>query len=72
VLTARPTSKLAHAATVLLTLEMPDDADRPRYAPLGTLFEAASLRLTDGIISALMAARGETEATMRGRHAIMV
>ncbi|EQD43176.1 6-phospho 3-hexuloisomerase [mine drainage metagenome] len=72
VLTARSGSKLAHAATVLVTLEFGEDADRPRYAPLGTLFEAASLRLTDGIVAELMAARGETEASMRRRHAIMV
>jgi 6-phospho 3-hexuloisomerase len=72
VLTAKPSSKLAHAATVLLALEVSDDEERPRYAPLGTLFEAASLRLTDGLIAELMAARGETEASMRRRHAIMV
>ncbi len=72
VLTAKASSKLAHAATVLLSLEFPEDADRPRYAPLGTLFEAASLRLTDGIIAQLLAIRGESEASMRGRHAIMV
>ncbi|EQD58359.1 6-phospho 3-hexuloisomerase, partial [mine drainage metagenome] len=58
--------KLAHAATVLVTLEFGEDADRPRYAPLGTLFEAASLRLTDGIVAELMAARGETERRCAG------
>jgi 6-phospho 3-hexuloisomerase len=72
VLTSKPTSKLAHTATVLLTLDLPDDADRARHAPLGTLFEAASLLLTDGLIAELMAAHGETEASMRRRHAIMV
>jgi 6-phospho-3-hexuloisomerase len=72
VLTARGSSKLAHAATLLLTLDFDEDADRPRYAPLGTLFEEASLRLCDGLIAELMRARGETEATMRRRHAIMV
>ncbi|HTP55777.1 MAG TPA: SIS domain-containing protein, partial [Thermoplasmata archaeon] len=72
VLTARPSSKLAHAATILLSLEFPEDADRPRYAPLGTLFESASLRLTDALVAELLAVRGETEASMRARHAIMV
>ncbi len=72
VLTTRAGSKLAHAATLLLPLEFAEDGDRPRLAPLGTLFEAASLRLTDGIIAELMVARGESEASMRGRHAIMV
>ncbi len=72
VLTARAGSKLAHAASLLIVLELPDDAERPRLAPLGTLFESASLRLTDGLIAELAAARGESEASMRRRHAIMV
>ncbi|MFY9717575.1 MAG: SIS domain-containing protein, partial [Thermoplasmata archaeon] len=72
VLTSRPSSKLAHAATQLITVEFPDDPDRPRYAPLGTLFESASLRLTDAVIAELLATRGESEASMRRRHAIMV
>ena len=72
VLTARPTSKLAHAATLLVALNLPENGERPELAPLGTLFEAASLRLTDSLVAALMRARGETEESMRGRHAIMV
>jgi 6-phospho-3-hexuloisomerase len=72
VLTSRATSKLAHTATQLISLEFPDDADRARYAPLGTLFESASLRLTDAIVAELLATRGETEASMRRRHAIIV
>ncbi len=72
VLTARSTSKLAHTASLLISLEFPDEAERPRLAPLGTLFESASLRLTDALVAELLAVRGETEASMRGRHAIMV
>jgi len=72
VLTAHPGSKLAHTATLLLALDLPDDAERARFAPLGTLFEASSLRLTDAIVAELMVARGETESSMRRRHAIMV
>ncbi len=72
VVTSRPSSKIAHAATVLISLEIPDDADRPIYAPLGTVFEAASLRLSDALIAEWMRARGETEESMRRRHAIMV
>ena len=72
VLTARATSKLAHAATLLLSLEFPEDADRRRYAPLGTLFESSSLRLTDAIVAELMRVRHESEESMRRRHAIMV
>ncbi|MCI4342864.1 MAG: SIS domain-containing protein [Thermoplasmata archaeon] len=72
VLTARSSSKLAHTATVLLAIELPDDSERARYAPLGTIFEGASLLLTDSLISELMAAHGESEASMRRRHAIIV
>jgi 6-phospho 3-hexuloisomerase len=72
VLTSRPTSKLAHTASLLVLLEFPEEPDRPRFAPLGTLFESASMRFTDAVIAELLAARGETELSMRGRHAIMV
>ncbi|MEM0128708.1 MAG: SIS domain-containing protein [Thermoplasmata archaeon] len=72
VVTSRPSSKLAHAATVLVTLPIPDDPDRARYAPLGTVFEAASLRVADALIAAWIEVRGETEESMRRRHAIMV
>lgn len=72
VLTGRSSSKLAHIATALLSLDFPEDAERPHLAPLGTLFEAASLRLTDALIAELLRARGETEESMRRRHAIMV
>jgi 6-phospho-3-hexuloisomerase len=72
VLTSRPGSKIAHTATLLLAVEFDEDAVRPHYAPLGTLFESASLRLTDGLIAELIRMRGETEESMRRRHAIMV
>lgn len=72
VLTARPGSKIAHTATVLLTIEFEEEPERSRLAPLGTLFESASLRLTDGLIAELLRVRGETEESMRRRHAIMV
>jgi len=72
VLTAKGASKLAHTATVLLAIDLPEDPDRPRYAPLGTIFEAASLLLTDGLIAEILVARREDEASMRRRHAIIV
>lgn len=72
VITGRRNSKLAHAATVLLPLDFHDDPERASLAPLGTLFESASLRLGDALIAEWMKERGETEETMRGRHAIMV
>jgi 6-phospho 3-hexuloisomerase len=72
VLTGRAVSKLAHTASLLIPLEFPEEPERPRLAPLGTLFESASLRLTDALIAELAAQRGESEGTMRRRHAIMV
>lgn len=65
-------SKLAQAANLSLTISEPRDARRPRSAPLGTLFETASLVLLDGVVADVMKELGETEASMRGRHAIMV
>ena len=72
VLTGRSTSKLAHAANLAIPLEFSDDSEQPELAPLGTLFESASLHFTDALVSAIMRARGESEESMRRRHAIMV
>ena len=43
-----------------------------KYAPLGTLFEDATLILLDGVVAQVMERLGESESTMRARHAIMV
>jgi 6-phospho 3-hexuloisomerase len=72
VITAQPGSKLAHAASLLVTFQFTEDRRRPQYAPLGTLFEASALAFGDALIAELMRARGESEETMRRRHAIMV
>ena len=72
VLTGRSSSKLAHAANLAIPLDFPEDKQQPELAPLGTLFESASLQFTDALISAIMGARGESEESMRRRHAIMV
>lgn len=72
VITGRSSSKLAHIATVLIPIDFPEDSERPRLAPLGTLFESASLRMTDALIAELLHVRGESEESMRRRHAIMV
>lgn len=72
VITGRRNSKLAHAANVLIPLDFVEDPNRPAYAPLGTLFESASLRLGDALVAELMRDRGESEESMRRRHAIMV
>jgi len=65
-------SKLAQAANVVLAISEEREEMRARFAPLGTLFEDAALVLLDGIVADVMAALGETESSMRSRHAIMV
>jgi len=65
-------SKLAQAANVVLAISEEREEKRGKFAPLGTLFEDASLILLDGVVAEVMAALGETESTMRSRHAIMV
>ena len=70
--TGQPTSKLAHASNVVLTIQTSGDGSRPRLAPLATLFEAAAMILLDGLVAQVMEKLGQTEADMRARHAIMV
>jgi len=65
-------SKLAQAANVVLAISEGTEEMRARFAPLGTLFEDAALILLDGVVAEVMAALGETESSMRSRHAIMV
>ena len=55
----------------LVILLAPSAPRRGDLAPLGTLFEMASLLLTDGVVAELMARLGETEEGMRRRHATL-
>ena len=71
-ITGNRASKLSQASNVALAITEVKDARRAKYAPLGTLFETASLILLDGIVAHVMKELGETEASMRSRHAIMV
>ncbi len=71
-LTAERRSKLSHASTLVLWLDVGRGKKRSRYAPLGTLFENAAFLFLDSLISLLMERLGQTEDDMRGRHAIMV
>ena len=70
--TGHPTSKLAHASNVVLLIQTSGGSAQARLAPLGTLFEAATVLLLDGVVAQVMERLGQTEADMRGRHAIMV
>jgi 6-phospho-3-hexuloisomerase len=70
--TGQKTSKLAHASNVVLLIQTNSDGQQPRLAPLGTLFENATILLLDAIVAQVMERLGQTEADMHGRHAIMV
>ncbi len=71
-ITSEPSSKLAHASSFMLPLQVRKDREAAKYAPLGTVFENAALLFLDGIISLLMEKLGQGEKDMRNRHAIMV
>jgi 6-phospho-3-hexuloisomerase len=72
VITANPKSKLSHVGNIVIYVPIRDKERKTKLAPLGTLFEDASMIFLDGLISELMSKLGESEETMRGRHAIMV
>lgn len=71
-ITANAHSKLASASNVVVLIHPPKDEDRRRLAPLGTLFEVATLIYLDGIVAQLMEKLGQGEGSMRKRHAIWV
>ncbi len=63
-------SPLAHQADVVIVVA-PEDVDR-NLAPLGTLFEIATVILLDSIIAEIMNRTGQSEEDLRRRHAIWV
>lgn len=72
VVTSQKKSKLAHVANIVVCIPIDDENRRKELAPLGTLFEDSSMIYLDGVISELMKKLGESEESMRNRHAIMV
>jgi len=70
--TANNHSKLAAASNLVIEIHPPKDDDRKRLAPLGTLFEVATLIYLDGIVASMMEKLGQSEGAMRKRHAIWV
>jgi len=71
-ITAHGHSKIAAASNLVIQIDTPKDEDRKRLAPLGTLFEDATLIYLDGIVAMLMEKLGQSEGSMRKRHAIWV
>ncbi|MCK4757812.1 MAG: SIS domain-containing protein [Thermoplasmata archaeon] len=71
VITAKETSKLAHASNILIHLKANNNI-KSNLAPLGTLFEDTAMVFLDALVPDIMAKLGETENNMRARHAIWV
>lgn len=72
VFTSSPKSKLAHVGNIVVPIMIYEKSRKKNLAPLGTLFEDSTMILLDGIIVGMMEKLGETEESMRNRHAIMV
>jgi 6-phospho-3-hexuloisomerase len=71
-ITANNHSKLAAASNLVIEIHPPKDDERKRLAPLGTVFENATLIYLDSIVATLMDKLGQSEGAMRKRHAIWV
>ncbi|MBU1159450.1 MAG: SIS domain-containing protein [Thermoplasmata archaeon] len=71
-ITANAHSKLASASNLVMLIHPPKDDDRKTLAPLGTLFENATLIYLDSIVARLMEKLGQSEGSLRKRHAIWV
>ncbi len=61
-------SPLAEMSDIVIHLETPDDEKRPRFAPMGTIFEDSCLIYLDTLVVDLMVRMDETEDSMRKRH----
>ena len=71
-ITSAPHSKLASAATIVLEVSPRRDEQKRKLAPLGTLFEDAVFLMLDSLVPMIMGRMGQTEASLRRRHAIWV
>ncbi len=72
-ITSSQHSKLGRAANFVVEIQPPPRTeDRIRLAPLGTLFETASMIYLDSLVPRLMQILDQTESSMRKRHAIWV
>ena len=72
VVTGKRNSRITTFADVAIILSAEcKDEERRQLAPLGTLFEASAWILLDSIIAELMKNKGETEESMRSRHATL-
>ena len=70
-ITGNPSSKLAHASNLVITIKHDKKSDAS-YAPLGTVFEDSVSIFFDSIVPCIMKKKGIDESDMRKRHAIWV
>jgi 6-phospho 3-hexuloisomerase len=72
VMTSQRSSRIIKFADLNLVLAAEcTDGQQKTLAPLGTLFEASAWILLDNIVAELMGRKGETEESMRQRHATL-
>ncbi len=72
-ITSKASSKLGHAANIIIPVEVPKGIEeRKDLAPLGTIFEDATLVLFDMMVVRLMKQLDRDEKSMRSRHSIWV
>ena len=72
VVTGKRGSKLTHAGNIVHYLEAESDEKKVKLAPLGTVFELTSFLFFDCVVAELMNKMGESEESMKARHAIWV
>lgn len=71
-ITAQPDSEIARLAHVVVPLVPPEgNGSRSGYAPLGTIFETSAWLFFDAVVAMLMERLGESEESMRERHATL-
>ncbi|MCD6503435.1 MAG: SIS domain-containing protein [Euryarchaeota archaeon] len=68
-ITSNEDSSLAKISDTKIILPVKEDELKGKYAPMGTLFEDSLLIFFDTLIAYLMDVLGETEESMRRRHA---
>lgn len=71
-ITADPDSEVARLAHLTVPITAPEgNGERARLAPLGTIFETSAWLFFDAVVALLMGRLGETEQSMRKRHATL-
>ncbi|MFH1100458.1 MAG: 6-phospho-3-hexuloisomerase [Methanobacteriota archaeon] len=72
VITTEKNSRITKFADVVIVLALDcEEPEQKKLAPLGTLFEASAWVFLDGLVAELMERKGETETSMRLRHATL-